>query len=321
MNEKRIIWLVIIGLSVALGFSLFWQSQARQNANNKYQSLAQSYDSLMTKYRSLRQITVDPNDLVIKATDTLNFGDQTYNFKNEFIRERLQNEISFLLDRKNFLIIAWLRSGRFFPLYETIFTSTNVTDNLKYVSGIESGFNVESISKAKAVGLWQFMEALAKAYNMKISTGYDSRRDPEESSKKSAMHWFYLYMRYGNWPLALAAYNLGETKVDEIMQRQKSKDFFKIMWPTETRRYVYFNFALKMIFEQTDRFLPGLITISKYQPYKIMAKVEIKITKKISIKDLANLANVELDQLINYNPAFIKDTLGPGLYKVNIPKY
>lgn len=319
MNEHKQLYLVIVVLSFALGLALTIQVHEQEVNNKSYKKLLLAYDTLEQQNQTLKQLTVNPLNFVIKATDTVKFGAEIYTFESEQRRERLQREVSFLLDKPNFIILAWLVSGRYFPLYDSAAVGLGTTIDLKYASIIESGLDPEVVSWAKAVGLWQFMVALARAYNIAVHEGYDMRRDPELSTQKACEHLNSLHIAYNSWPLALACYNYGESKVINAIKHQGTTDFFKLKLPSETKRYVYFIFAMKLIFENPDRFLPGLISVPKYQPFKASAKVKLVYAKRSYVKDMAKTLNIDIEQLYECNPSLTKDIVIPGEYVINIP--
>jgi len=319
MKEHKILWVTIIVLSATLGWLGSFNQMSITQYKQRLHSVEWEFDSLSIKYQRLESIVPNPSNLVIKSTDTIRFGNEIYTFELEARRERLQREVSFLLDRMNFVILTWIRSGKYFPLYDTVATQMGVSKDLRFVSIIESALDPEAQSSAKAIGLWQFMESLARIYKIPVRDGYDMRRDPELSTRKAFQHLLDLYQANGNWPITLACYNAGEAKVAMAIKNQGTANFFKLNLPIETKRYVFFVFALKIIFDNPDRFIPGLIATPRYQPFKSFARVIITFTKKSYVKDLARSLNIDIERLYEYNPALTRDVISPGEYIINIP--
>jgi len=133
------------------------------------------------------------------------------------------------------------RTEAFFPTFERILKENGMPDELKYLSIVESGLNPRARSRAGAVGLWQFVPATGTSMNLKIDWYMDERQDPEKSTQAACKYLKYLYNRFGQWELALAAYNCGPTATARAVKACRNKrDFWEVYYhlPRETRSYV-----------------------------------------------------------------------------------
>ena len=124
---------------------------------------------------------------------------------------------------------SWLdNSAAYLANMKDIFRGERLPEELVYVAMIESGFNPDAVSHAKAVGPWQFMPDTAREYGLKSDRWVDERRDYLKSTLAAARHFRELHSRLGSWPLALAAYNAGIQKVRNAMRRTGSTDFWDL---------------------------------------------------------------------------------------------
>lgn len=128
----------------------------------------------------------------------------------------------------------------YFPMYEKYLKAAGMPSELKYLSVTESALNPTIVSSAGAMGLWQFMPATGREYGLDISNAIDERCDPNKSTQASIKYLQKLFIQFGSWELALAAYNSGAGRVSSAIKRAHSYNFWKIQkyLPEETRNYV-----------------------------------------------------------------------------------
>jgi hypothetical protein len=128
------------------------------------------------------------------------------------------------------------------PTVESILRERGLPAALLGVAAVESGFNPQALSPKGALGLWQLMPATARRYGLVVDAGRDERLDPVKSTYAATRYLKDLYAQFGDWPLALAAYNAGEDRVQRALERSGARDFWSLSrrsaLPDETRRYV-----------------------------------------------------------------------------------
>lgn len=160
----------------------------------------------------------------------LHYNDKIHAFINYFtIRDREYTKM--VMRRKNL----------YFPMFEKSLAKYGLPDELKYLSIIESGLNPRAISRARAVGLWQFMSATGRYYGLSNNWYIDERMDPEKATDAACRYLRDLYNIFKDWELALAAYNTGPGNVKKAMRRSGYKKTFWEIYshlPRETRAYV-----------------------------------------------------------------------------------
>lgn len=138
---------------------------------------------------------------------------------------------------------------RDYPLLAQIFRDEGVPETMLNLAMIESGFRKEAQSPVGAVGMWQFMKSTARLYGLKVGLSVDERKDPILSTIAAARHLRDLYDQYGDWHLALAAYNAGTGAVDKVISRTNNRNFWKLARSGQFSR-------------QTAEFVPKFIAAS-----------------------------------------------------------
>jgi membrane-bound lytic murein transglycosylase D len=179
-------------------------------------------------------------------------------------RVRLNEHVRFFLDRfqtgyRRAVVESWLaRSGRYLPMILDVFQRKGLPEELVFTAMIESGFNPVAVSHAGAKGLWQFMAPTARLYGLRVDRWLDERLDPEKSTVAAASYLRDLYTVFGSWDLAQAAYNAGEVRVQQAIQRTGSRDFWRLhrspLLLEETKNFVPAIHAATLIGRQPERY-------------------------------------------------------------------
>jgi membrane-bound lytic murein transglycosylase D len=153
---------------------------------------------------------------------------------------------------------ALRRSGRYLDLMRGILKEEGVPQDLVYVAMVESAFKYQAHSRAAAHGFWQFIPGTGKRYGLRRNRSYDERSDPVKSTRAAAAYFRDLYEMFGDWYLAMAAYNVGEGKILRSLQRTGARDFWELsaggILRRETRDYVPFVLAAAIIAKDPTRF-------------------------------------------------------------------
>jgi len=134
--------------------------------------------------------------------------------------------------------VAWLkRSGKYVSMMREILKEAGLPQDLVYLALIESGFNPYAYSWARAVGPWQFIYSTGRLFGLQRNWWMDERRDPEKSTRAAAAYLSELYQEFKSWPLAIAAYNCGKGRVHRAIRKFKTRDFWSLPLPRQTRNY------------------------------------------------------------------------------------
>ena len=215
----------------------------------------------------------------------------------------------------------WLaRSGRYLPMMEAELKTAGLPLDLAYLSMIESGFNQRAYSRARAVGLWQFMYGTGRDYGLKVNKYVDERRDAEKSTKAAVTYLKNLYDEFGDWYLAVAAYNGGPGTMRSAMRRSKSNDFWKIAQKKylrlETKRYVPKLIAAIIIAKEPEKY--GFTDL-KYE--KPLAYDIVTVGPGLSLEAAAILADSKSKVIKSLNQELrtSKTPLNVAHYELKIP--
>jgi membrane-bound lytic murein transglycosylase D len=224
-------------------------------------------------------------------------------------------------DRGRGMFETWLRrSGRYQELIEAELRERHLPEDLIWVSMIESGFDARARSPAGAVGLWQFMPATGEVYGLSQSKYLDQRKNPRLATQAAAHHLHDLYMRFGNWDLALAAYNMGYEQLLDSIDKYGTADFNELARqeaiPEETAAYVPKITAAAIVANNLEHFGFDRVEISRP-----VDSSEIAIPPGTPMKTIAKAAGISTASLRTLNPDILGERVPPGHgdYLVMIP--
>lgn len=197
-----------------------------------------------------------------------------------------------------------LRSTRYEALMKKVLRDNKLPEDLFYIALIESGFSAQAFSHASAVGYWQFIRGTGKRYKLSIDRLVDERRDPVLSTQAAAEYFKDLYERFDSWYLAMAAYNVGEGRVDRAIKKYKTKDFWALSrnrraLPAETDNYVPKYIAAKLIAKNPDKY--GFDGIDYMPPIEFD---HITLQQPVNLRLMAEKMNINYEDFKALNPKF-----------------
>ncbi len=280
------------------------------------ESMGFELDSLMNLYMAKTYLDNDEN---CKSTDSNpTFDKEVYVDRlsripsviempyNEVVRKfidrysgQLRHSVSYMLGASNF----------YMPIFEEALEAYGLPLELRYLPVIESALNPNAVSHAGATGLWQFMLATGKNYGLTVSSLVDERRDPVKSSYAAAHYLSDLYKVYGDWTLAIAAYNCGPEQVNKAIHRSNGKrDYWELYpWlPKETRGYVPAFIAANYI--MTYYCDHGICPMTTRLPDKTDT---LMLSRDVHLEQVSAVCSIDIEQLRALNPAYRNDMV-PG---------
>lgn len=215
---------------------------------------------------------------------------------------------SFLKNRRSSLERLMSLSDYYFPMFEQEMSNQKIPLEIKYLAIIESALNPKARSRAGATGLWQFMYATGKSYGLEVNNYVDERSDPIRSTKAAAKYLNELYKIFGDWDLALAAYNSGPGNVTKAIRRSNGKTNYwnlRPYLPRETAGYVPAFLATLYIFEYAKE--------HGFKPQKranhLFQTDTIRVKQAIPFKDIAEITGMDVQDIQFFNPSYQLDVV------------
>jgi membrane-bound lytic murein transglycosylase D len=236
---------------------------------------------------------------------------------NENVRREIE---SFKGPERDFFMAAYRRSGRYRPAILRAFKEAGMPQELSWLPLIESGYKVRALSRARALGLWQFIASTGYRYGLKRDQWLDERMDPEKSTVAAIAYLKELHQMFGDWTTALAGYNCGEWAVMNRIKTQKI-NYLDNFWdlyvklPQETAAYVPRLLAVLHIVN--DPKAHGM-TLPPLDP-EIQAE-EVMISKQVQIKTLAAAIQVDEDLLGDLNAELRLNMTPDSPYPLKVPE-
>ncbi|HEY1528531.1 MAG TPA: transglycosylase SLT domain-containing protein [Candidatus Angelobacter sp.] len=202
---------------------------------------------------------------------------------------------------------AWVRSGRYREMIFRIFREEGVPQDLIYMAQAESGFKPLALSRARARGMWQFMASRGVGYGLRRSWWVDDRQDPEKATRAAARHLHDLYNQFGDWYLAMAAYNSGPGNVQQAVRRTGYADFWELykrnVLPAETKNYVPIILAMTIMSKNPAQY--GLDAVQPDPPLKYDV---VKVDYPVDLRLVAECVDVPVEQMVDLNPSLLRRT-------------
>ncbi len=259
---------------------------------------------------------VDPN-LTARAAEELK---QTHSDLPLVLNDSVASYINFYSSRgRGTLERALVRSGRYRDMILRILKEEGVPQDLIYLAQAESGFHPLALSRAGARGMWQFMASRATGYGLNRNWWVDDRQDPEKATRAAARHLKDLYNQFGDWYLAMAAYNSGPGTVQAAVQRTGYADFWELyrrnVLPHETKNYVPIIVAVTIMAKNPTQY--GLESLTPDAPLKSDV---VRVDYPVDLRLVAECVDSSLDTLQDLNPSLLRMTTPKdGSFDLRLP--
>jgi membrane-bound lytic murein transglycosylase D len=232
------------------------------------------------------------------------------------IREEVVREIHFLTrNRKDFMEGSLGRMAMFEEMILAKLRERNMPEDLIYLSLVESGFKVRAYSVASASGLWQFIASTGTRYGLKVDWWVDMRRHPEMATDAALDYLSDLYSEFGDWQLAMAAYNCGEGRVRRLIRQTGSRSFWDLPVPRETRHYVPRILAAAIVGRYREHYEINVV------PEKRDAFDTLTVFHPIPLSEIASSLGTPESEIRQLNPELRRWVTPPNAaqYTVRLP--
>jgi len=236
--------------------------------------------------------------------------------ENKWVLEEIKR---FQTTEKKSFLEAYQRSGRYREMILQEIKETGLPEELSWIPVIESWFKVKAYSRARALGLWQFISSTGYRFGLKRDRWVDERMDPEKATRAALKYLEELHSFFGDWTTALAAYNCGEFRVQRQISAQRINyldnfwDLFTML-PRETARFVPRFIATILIIKNPEKY--GFEFPEPDPPLKYET---IQINRPVKLSSLSKQLGLSSSALAELNPELRYDATPEGTYKLKVP--
>lgn len=250
--------------------------------------------------------------------DNLTLCDKKVPIYREDVRERFEREFFQLLENKGLLTLIVKRYIQYLNTINDEIQKMALPSDLIYVAITESYLLPRSMSSANAAGIWQFIKETGKREGLSINDNLDERYNIKKSTRSALAHLKKLYGEFGDWLIAIAAYNAGPARLKEAMEHQETRDFLDLYLPEETERYVFRILAIKEIILNRERYGIKIDEKELYKPL-LLSEVTFETDREIHTSILAKAMELPYRTFRTYNLQIRKYRLPKGTYRINVP--
>ncbi len=255
----------------------------------------------------------------LSIPDTLSFAGEPVPLDIFYVREALDRELSVNTYWHSSTLQLIKRAHRWLPMIDTILKDENIPPDFRYMPMVESGLQ-NVVSPSHATGFWQLLKSTAKEYGLEVDKEVDERYDVEKSTRAACRYLKKSYAKFGSWALVIASYNAGQKRIQRFLKDQKATSFYDLLVADETSRYIYRMLALKMIFENPEKY--GFY-IEPSQEYPVIPVHIVEVNGRVnSWADFAHQQGISYKLLKYFNPWLRKGSLKNThhkTYQIKIP--
>jgi membrane-bound lytic murein transglycosylase D len=264
-------------------------------------------EQLVNLYASQRTAAGEPK---------INFDLEIQLVTNDLVKKEIER---FQGPERSFFIESYRRSGRYRPMILAKLQEAGLPSQLSWLPLIESGFKVTALSRASALGLWQFIRSTGNRYGLKRDVWVDERMDPAKATDAAIAYLSDLHDIFGDWPEALAGYNCGAYRVQRLNHRSTDQDLafwdFYLLLPRETRRYIPRYFATLQILEDPAKY--GFDLPEPEPPLPELT--EVTTHKNHKLEEIDKILGLPQGTMLSLNPELRQKVTPDTTYNLKVP--
>lgn len=253
-----------------------------------------------------------------RLPDTLVLCNKKIPLTKDDTRERFDREFLQLLENRGLITILVKRYLKYQNMINEEIQKMSLPPDLVYLVIAESYLNPRAISKANAAGLWQFIKETAKREGLCVDDHVDERYNIKKATRSALNHLKKQYGEFGDWLIAMAAYNAGPNRLREAIENQETTDFFELFLPEETERYIFRILSIKEIINNREKYGIILDEKSLYKPFSA-GEVTLELSRETHTNVLSKAMNVPYRTFRDLNLHIRKYKLSKGIYHIYVP--
>jgi hypothetical protein len=310
---RSLLWTFALGVVFLFSFGL--SSDAQVN-NSRDSSLERRIAGLEQENAILKaMVDFDHTDML---PENLLLCGRKIPLAKDDTRERFEREYFQLLENRGLMTILVKRYLKYAGLINEEIQKMALPSDLIYLVTAESYLSPRAVSNANAAGLWQFIKDTGKREGLQINDCVDERYNIKRSTRAALSHLKKLYSEFGDWFIAMAAYNAGPGRLREAINNQDTRDFLDLYLPEETERYIFRIMAVKEIISNRERYGIRLYEKELYRPVMV-SEVPIEVVREVPALTLARYMDLSYKAFRYLNLHLRKYHLPKGTYNINVP--
>lgn len=267
---------------------------------------------------SLAQNNYSPLINDFSLPKSVNLCNEPIPLEHRHVREMLDREFTVAIWNPAQVFLWLKRGGRYFPLIERKLAEAGMPLDLKYLAVAESNLLPTIRSRKGAVGMWQFIAKTGLLNGLRVDRSIDERRSVQRSTEAAIRYLKSLKEIFGNWTLALAAYNCGEEALEKNIKEQRVVNYYRLNLPLETERFIFRIAAIKIIMENPERYGYSIVPEHLYEPMNYDT-VPVTVQTSVLISNIAQAVAMDFKIIKEMNLHILGNQLPKGSYNIYVP--
>jgi hypothetical protein len=282
------------------------------------QSISRLRAEMARLEKNINALTFRPRLTAYKLPEEVVLCGERVPLEDKKVWENLDREFLVALSNEAQILLYMKRARRYFPHLERRLKESELPDDLKYLTIVESGLRPYAVSSSGASGIWQFIPATGEKYEMRKNKSIDERFDFFKATEGALAYLKSLYAEFKSWTMAMAAYNAGENRIRKEIELQRATNYFYLDLPLETERYVYKVAVAKILLSDTEKYGFHLEEKELYEPLQV-ERVQIELNRPLPIIEVSEAMGCHYKEMKEMNPHLLEEAIPSGIQFLNLP--